>query len=323
MAWDTVPWFVGGGAQHSPEVARLLGYVAFNGNEGILGPLDLRVKALDTPGGSVNVLPGACAILSRATGGSYQAYAGRLPSQDTVAISPTDSTGGRSDLIVARVEDPFMAGEPWADPTDPTTGPYIFTRVIPNVPPTTKTVTELNLGYSAIPLARIDIPASTATITDSMIVDLRKVANPRSERGLIAEGWHNTQLDDLTNSSYATYPTQAQYSIDIPSWAVQFKCTVTWAQIQNVTSNPTYGSIRWNLGGQVSEDVTFDSVPGAGSYRTNFICADRISIPASMRGTTQTLKLEGQRTSGTGYMEMDGGSAVIIDYEFQEEASVS
>lgn len=323
MAWDSVPWFVGGGAEHSPEVARLLGYVAFRGNEGILGPGDCAVRALAVPGGKVRVMPGACAILNRALGGAYQAYAGRLVSEDEVDIPPTGSSGGRSDLIVARIEDPTLAGEPWQDPVDPTVGPYVFSRVIPNVPPTTKTVAELGLGYTAIALARVDVPASTGTITDAMIVDLRQVANPRRDRDIIAEGWWGTGTDDLTNSNWAEYPVGANYQVFVPAWATQVKVVATWAQIQNVTGN-TYGSVRVRLGSVITESVNYDSVWNGGSYRTNLLCADRVPIPSAMRGTMQPLVMEAMRQAGqTGWMQMDGGSAIVLDYEFAETASLT
>jgi hypothetical protein len=321
MAWDNVPWAIGGGAQHSPEVARLLAYAAFRSNEGTLGPLDLQVKALGVPGGSVTVDPGACTILCRSTGGAYQSYAGRLLTQDTLAI-PATGGSARSDLIVARVEDPYMAGEPWADPTDPTTGPYIFTRRIPGVPNTTTDVASLGLGYSAIPLARVDVPASTGTITGAMIHDLRKIANPRRERDLIAQAWGSTNT--LTASSYTEWPTGAHWSIAVPTWATQLKVLATWAQILTPSgaSNPG-GGLLISFGSLSSSTVAYDTTSNTGSSRSTYMCGDRLTIPASMRGTTQTLTLKGTRGSGTGAIQADAYSALAVDYEFSEIASAT
>jgi hypothetical protein len=321
MAWDSVPWFIGGGAQHSPEVARVLSYAAFRGNEGILGPLDLAVKALTVPGGSVTVDPGVVTILSRATGGAYQAYSGRLATQDTLAI-PATGGSARSDLIVARVEDPYMAGEPWSDPTDPTTGPYIFTRRIPGVPNTTKDVASLGLGYSAIALARVDIPASTGTITQAMITDLRKVANPRRERDLIAQAWGSTNT--LTASSYTEWPTGAHWSIAVPTWATQIKILATWAQIltPSTASNPS-GGLLIAFGSLSSSTVAYDTTSNTGASRSTYVCGDRLAIPWSMRGTTQTLTLKGTRGAGTGAIQADSYSALSVDYEFSEIASAT
>ena len=75
MALDSTPWFVGGGAQHSPEVARSLAYASTNGAEGTCGISDLRVQAQSVPNGSVQVIPGAALLLNRYTGGVGQTYA--------------------------------------------------------------------------------------------------------------------------------------------------------------------------------------------------------------------------------------------------------
>src|SRR5690606_29700444 len=130
MTWDAVPWFVGGGAEHSPEVARLLAYAATGGAEGIVLPTDLRVAPLSAPGSGVRVLPGAAPVRTRASGGALQTYVARLPVANTVSISATGSGAGRSDLIVARIEDPYVAGTPYQEPENPASGPYVFTRVI-------------------------------------------------------------------------------------------------------------------------------------------------------------------------------------------------
>ncbi|MEV0267725.1 hypothetical protein AB0H43_03035 [Hamadaea sp. NPDC050747] len=321
MAWDSVPWFVGGGAQHSPEVARLLAYSAMRGNEGIVGSGDLAVKALAVPGASVRVLPGACSIINRASGGNYQVYAGRLISEDTVPIAATGSGSGRSDLVVARVEDPWLAGEPWPDPVDPTVGPYIFTRVISGVPSTTKTVTELGLGYSAIPLARIDIPASTGTITAGMIVDLRKVANPRRERSVftVNPGATNT----LTSTAFTAWPSAASWSVAVPSWATKAIVRASIGGV-NMAVGIAHGEIRVSLGTVTTQGTGYDeTVPtGAVLDRKFWRCADTVTIPSAMQGTTQTLRIEGYRASGaTASVAADTASSCEIDIEFIEVAA--
>lgn len=314
MAWDSVPWFVGGGAQHSPEVARLLAYGAFRGNEGIFGPLDLQVKATTVPGSTVTIDPGACTIITRSTGEAYQTYVGRLASQDATTISATGGSA-RSDLIIARVEDPYAPGEPWSDPADPTVGPYIFTRRIPGVPNTTTDVASLGLGYSAIPLARIDIPASTGTITQAMIKDLRKVANPRRERGLDALNLGSTVT--LTNTSGVEFPSGAHWSIAIPAWATQCKIVATWSNVVASGSSPA-GSMWVTVGSVTSQSVGFGG-SGAGTV----ICGDTIAIPAAMRGTTQTATLVGHVNGGGMSFAMNNWSSAVFDFEFNEVASTA
>lgn len=318
MSWDNVPWLVGGGALHSAEVGRLLAYVAFRGNEGVLAPGDLKVQALSTPDSAVTVDNGACAILCRAAGQEAQAYAGRLPAQDTVSIAATGSGAGRSDLIVARVEDPWLAGEPWADPADPAVGPYIFTRVIQGVPSTTTSVTELSLGYSAIPLARIDIPASTSTITSAMITDLRKVANPRRERRLL--NYYPSSNNDLTSGSFVTWPSVAATTIAVPSWAAGAIVRATVSSSALITASAT-GWLRANLGGLVTQASGIDENYTGSTSRFTTVVGGTLSIPSSMRGTNQIVKLEGERVSGTGAFRADGATSAFIDVEFFEAAA--
>ena len=323
--WDTVPWFVGGGAQHSPEVARLLAYASTSGAEGIVGIGDLKVTALDVPGAAVNIGPGAAVILNRSAGGSQQSYVARNATQDTVAISATGSGAGRSDLIVARVEDPFVAGTPWQNPADPTVGPYIYTRVITNVPAGTTDVASLNLGFSAIALARIDLPASTATVTQSMVKDLRKMAAPRSKRVLHALNLSDLEKQTATGAEGEVWPNAASWADEVPAWATKAAVIATWAQVVIPPGNAA-GLLWARLGypkpalGVETARVGYDT-PGQTQYaRGTFVAADTIAIPPELRGTTQAFHLRAQNTSGadSNRLYVNGGSAVTLDIEFTE-----
>lgn len=317
MAWDSVPWFVGGGAEHSPEVARLLSYAAFGGSEGIIGSGDLRVEEQEVPDGTVQVLPGACSVLNRASAQEYQAYAGRLPTADTVSISSTDSSGGRSDLIVARVEDPHLSGEPWANPADPKTGPYIFTRVIPNVDPSTTSLQEVNPGESGIALARIDVPASTGTITQAMVTDLRSMAQQRRERRQTV-GSPGAQ-ESLSSSTYVTFPSSGSWSVEVPSWATH---AILRADATGVRFNAAIsGDFRVSLGTESGTICPFDVAPSGGAKdRGNFTAVAEIEVPAALRGTTQTFAMEGRRSGGDANSTLDSGGWIntIQDVEFVE-----
>jgi len=327
MAWDSVPWFIGGGAQHSPEVARLLAYAATSGAEGLVEPGDLKVSALSVPGASVNIAPGAALIRNRAAGGTSQTYVARNPIQDTVKIAAT-SGSKRSDLIVAQIEDPFMAGEPWQDPADPTVGPYIFTRVISNVPAGTQRLQDVPAyaGRSAVTLARIDIPASTGTITNAMITDLRRVALPRSQRELLQAqstgGPSTTAVDPLNTSTYKAWPRAASWEVEIPEWA-------THAQVRGDVQSyvlkvgNAVGTLRAAFLGQVGRVSSFDENWGGSSgqnTRNSLGFAHVFEVPAAMRGTTQTLRFEGKR-DGAGYIDADAFTVSLADVTFSQKAA--
>lgn len=241
IPWDSVPWAVGGGAVHSSEVARLVTYIATAGQQGVLGPLDLQVLPLSVPGAGVRVQPGACVIVNKALNVFNDSYVARLPSEDIVSTTANGSSGLRYDLVVARVENPFISGEAWSTPNDVTIGPYIFTRIIQNVPAATKSVDELALGYSAIPLARIAWPLNTATVTSGMITDLRGTVNlsattpspaPGSDGGdvaptviyIVLPGTGDTIA--YTQTSYTDWPSAAQWSVYAPKWCTHLELDI-------------------------------------------------------------------------------------------------
>lgn len=324
MTWDSVPWFVGGGAEHSPEVARLLAYAGTSGAEGIIAPGDLKVTPTAVPSNSVRVLAGACLIQSDAAGGAQQTYVGRNVSEDVVQLAATGSGAGRSDLIVARVEDPFMAGEPYSNPANPKVGPYIFTRVIPNVSPTT---TVAPAGSSAIALARVDIPANTGTITAGMIRDLRRIAQPRRQRHV--SSWvppsPPSQYPNFGLNNRGLFPSMQQ-PVDCPSWATQMTLVVTvngllfWDKVFTGNMRAEYG---WNLPGNpyVSTPATGLQFQDPGSlYRGTVAMAGTMTIPPEFRGKTHFVRIGTLIDYGTGAPIADKWSNVTVDAEFVEVA---
>src|SRR5688572_22656089 len=176
----TVPWAVGGGADNAIEHARMIPWAIFQGSEGVLGNTDLEVKALTTPGTSVTVSPGGYVVVARGLGQTYESYMGKFGSAVTVPVAANNTGSTRSDLLMLRIEDPHVAGEPWGMPGNVNTGPYREFYIQQAVASTTRSVRQLGNTWSAIPLARIDIPANTSTITNAMIVPLRTKCAPPS-----------------------------------------------------------------------------------------------------------------------------------------------
>src|SRR5919205_519373 len=127
---------IGGGATHTPEIARLIPYSLSGAAQGIVTPGDLKVVQLNTAGSSVRVLAGACLITSQYSGGSQQTYIGRNVSEDLVSVPATGAGSTVYRMVIARVEDPFVPGSNYQDP-----GPgaraeaqYVFSRLLTNVP---------------------------------------------------------------------------------------------------------------------------------------------------------------------------------------------
>jgi hypothetical protein len=319
MSWDSVPWFVGGGAQHSPEVARLLAFAATGGAQGVVTPSDLKVSALAVPGGAVRVAPGAALILSRAAGGSQQTYVARLPEEDVAAVASTGSGAGRSDLIVAQIEDPFMAGEPWQDPAFPAVGPYVFTRVIPNVPAGTRRLQDVPgyEGRTGVALARVDLPGSTGTITAGMITDLRELPAPRTARlseVLAAAG------GTLASQTEVAWPGNALSAL-IPAWATNVTGTVSINGAQQA-SGDAYTQHRIRIGsGLYAPLVYVDSDQGTSEkQRVSVVLGIDAQIPPALRGTTQPIAVMSTR-NGTdpGRLTLGGGSQLVVDLTWRED----
>lgn len=319
-----MPWYVSDDAEMTLESLRLLPYASTGGCEGILAPPDLRVTALATPAGAVQIGAGSCVVLTRGGGSSSQAYAARMTSAEQVIVEPTDSSGARSDLVIVRIEDPYHDSSSWALPADPTIGPYVYSRVINDVPTGTTDLTEVRPEDSAIVLARIDIPANTSTVTQAMITDLRQVANPRSERRQlsIANGWATADTLGSITDVWETFPLGASWNVAIPVWASRLTVTATLAGLLHTGTTEARGNLRLSLGDGLATAVVGYRTAEAG--RNALWCGGTLEIPSELRGTIQPLTLEGLGTSAyTGVLTADYGTAVRVDLDFALAASTS
>lgn len=338
MALDPVPWLIENGASHSANVARNVSFAAFGGQEGIVSPTDFQVLALGTPGAAVNVLPGTAAIQSRAANIRDEMYVGRASTATQVNISATGS-GSRTDMIVLMVENPWLAEEPWADPPSNANGPYFFIRVLSNVNSAAKTVAGLGsayTGYSAIALAKITIPANTATITQAMITDLRQLSQPHSQRTLRIFRPASQSANIPHSATFNDFPATDNAIIEVPSWATHFRFTT---QIGSFTFGNT-NNAQYDLAGQFRLRVafgfsvgyygasTYDLSQPPGAYyqkESTVIGQDNIPIPVNGRGANMTLRVQANRTSGDAGAQLFVNSATTIahDVEFFSAAESS
>lgn len=311
MALDPVPWFIGGGAEHSPDVARLLAFAATGGRGGVVGRTDMRVTQLPAANGNFRVAAGACVIPNLYENVPQQSYIARAPSVTDVPITPTGSTGGRSDMVVIRIDDPQFGGQV---PADVKVGPYVRIAVISGVSPTATTLPP-TVNYPAIPLARIDLPANTATVTQALIKDLREVAQPRSER--VVKIMQPTANSDVTTTSTADWTPGATTSVAVPSWASECSMIV---RVDGAVS--TSGSITGGFTAMLGTRglaATMFTIPATNS-RGSLAVAETFAVDSAMRGTTQTLKLRANR-SGAGALRSDAYTTVVYELVFTEKAS--
>lgn len=320
MALDNTPWVVGGGAQHSPEVARQLAYAATKGSNGVAGVSDLKVTAQPIPTNTVAVAPGAANLVNRYPGGGQQTYVLRAGTQTDVPVTATGSSGGRTDLIVARVLDPQYEG---AAPADPVTFQYARITVIEGVPAATKTAKELNLGYPATELAKVTLPANTGTVTAGMITDLRRVANPRRDRAMVTV--FPSATVNLPTAAYAAWPLAAGQRplVTVPEWATRIDIVAHLSGVKFTQSGGSLSAagIRTVFGGAAAAEngvLVQDAADTSGRYHYTLIGTHLVS--EAQRGTDVYLDLQAVRSAGAGVWTADYQTSIVIDWEFSEGA---
>lgn len=263
MALQGVPLYVANNtADHGGVVSRALVYAAYRGIEGVLGSTDFRVQETGTPGGSVDILPGVYAALARGPSQDLQSYSGAALTTTNLTIPATDSSGSRSDLIIVNVEDPNDGTGQWSTPSDAVNGPYEHIRRVDNVDPGTTSVHELSgsIGTrNAVTLARIDLPSSTGTVTNSEITDLRELAAPLTFPVQHTTDGPSTVEEVSLGTGYQSVPSTGTVTVRVPPWATTMDADITNKPMRlsdpdATTSNQIWGrsSFRINGGSVVS-----------------------------------------------------------------------
>jgi hypothetical protein len=321
---ENVPWFVGGGAQHSPEVARLLAYAGTGGAGGIAEPGGLKVAPLSVPGTSVRVLPGAAVLVNQYPGGSQQSYLVRSSVAEEVPVTATGSGSGRNDLVVARVLDPQYEG---SAPANPDTFAYARVARIQGVSAANVASVAAaqaycqTLPYPCEPLAALILPASTGTVTSGMIRDLRQLAQARTARAVFTG--QPTAQQDLTASTFTIFPAAPQFPVEIPLWATYVTVIATLSGI-NAVNAAAAGNLRVALGSMTSPHTQWDTAADTTAMDPNSltaVMAFQAPINAGMAGRTHNCRIEGQRVAGTGALRaLTGRTTFTLDLTFEQRA---
>ncbi|MFD4397196.1 hypothetical protein [Kitasatospora sp. NPDC058478] len=297
------------GATHSAQSFRLMIRDLARNSEGITAGGDFKVGALAVPGAQVQVGDGSCIIRGRANiwQGHYDAYNIGITN---VPIAPTGSTA-RSDMVCVRVLDPEYEGG-----RNPATDATVEFQVASNVG---AAATTPPAGWTAIPLARIDMPAGTSVITQAMITDLRSLANPRRDRKLMPiVGFPYDPINKSSGGGFKDWPAAARWQINIPAWATTANMMTTVAGLR-LSGGNVFGDMRHVLGGSAGAAAQIDDDGGSGWRRANHIVVDVLTVPAAMRGTTQLLRLQTAiYEPDPGTVDTNAATAAILDIEFVE-----
>ena len=333
MALEKDSWAVSG-AQSSARIARLQHQSGTASGNGVVDTDHLRVLPLEVPGTAVRITSGGATILGREQQwqGSYFAY---NVGDETLDISPTGSGGGRVDMVVLRVEDPNIDGTSWNH--DVTSDPVYYFRVIEGV---SSGATVPPQGMTAIPLARINIPANTGTITSSMIDDIRTPANPRSERvlrvqrgGTMSDGVTWDEAGNITQPDFERWP-QHDWTVTIPEWATQAQILAHWDNAYfkpNGGTSGTYDARGRAFVGFTGGPEFLQTTPAAynlnatspsNGYRCGFSNYDQITIPPEWRGLTVQVRMYVAGGPGMrGRLVADNWSNYAVDIQFNEVAA--
>lgn len=297
------------GATHPAQQFRMLVRDLANGAEGITQGDDLKVIQRATPGGGVLVGDGSGVIKGRDN--TFQGHYAvcNIGSVDV----PIAATGGspRSDMLIIRVEDPQYGYS-----HDPAVDQLVFPQIISGV---SSSATVIPDGRTGIPLARIDIPASTATITNAMITDLRKVANPRRQRRMYTHSPSGDSALIGSSTTYSYFSTEPGQNIDVPDWATTARIRIDVCPLRFSTAD-FFGNLRATLGASVTLQSTgLDDNQGAGVRKIPAICADTQTVPSAYRGTTQLLRAQANGNSGNaGRINVTSSTTFVYDVEFEE-----
>lgn len=312
--FDPVPWFVGGGAEHSPEVARLLAYVAAGDRAGVVSPGDCKVFAMDVPSNQARVAGGAVAVPNRAPSSGQQTYLMRNAGDAFVTLTETSSAGPRTDLIYVIVEDPQYPGNP--SPADPATGPYCRVAVLEGVPAATRQLADVDATLTGYALALVTRPASTGIVEAGHITDLRGLLAPRTyTEVLTAIGPAAAQQFP---SPQAVWPSTAKWSLRIPEWASRVSVIANLEGVSVAAAGTGVLHVYYRDG---SANLANINIRETGPAARGFTMGGQTTIPAAYRGTVQNVSFQGRRDSGSNFMSASSASTAFAAITFHEDVA--
>lgn len=330
MTFYNAPWALDG-ATISSALARRAQYAAMSGAEGIVNAADLKVSQLAVAGNGLLISAGNAAITNRYQTDPNETYTVANPGTHEILSTemPSSQPTAKSYLVLITVGDPEFSqvGHPWmtSDVLDPAeAADYVYVRPwLLEVASGTTSFDGLGLNYPALALARIDVPASTTTITNAMITDLRQMARPRSKEVVVQTTGLTGTLTTAAINTFITFG--GTWNVAIPKWATTAIVT-GWIESAYVDGTKgVYGEVRANLvNAGVTPSTIFDennqSRPLGDLMRVGYNIGGRISIPSAIRGTTQVFKTEAETYGDdpNDSLYLDSRSSTLFRIRFEE-----
>ena len=345
MALYPVPWFTTGGvegeggAENYGELARADAFIGSKGKTGIIDPDDFEVTALPTPGAAVRITKGTGVIRSTYPGVVGQSYVVQERDYTDVPVAATGSSGTAKKYVYLLIEDTQFTGQPPVSVEDGPYNSYHVTTTLPQFQP-------------YLLLAEINQPMSTATITNAMITDRRKVTEPIV--GTATYGRPRLSADDDPRQNYCNalwdHGTDGKWfgelfpggwgspnmaEIDVPDDATHFGYTATWGTVYQASNKNVRGLYWIEYGDEykgngwgdgrnlefVSQTQGFNTTGTPGVYSTNWILIGTLPIPKKLRGKTIQFAFKAGRTAGsdTDGVFMNSQSSMGLDIKFSKQ----
>lgn len=313
---DNAIWAVTG-PEHDARMARELAWIATGGQTGIVGPESLEVVAQNTPNNTVRIMPGGFSIAATSqsanigyTSAPWQSYMRAVYQPITVEIDATGSSGGRTDVVGIVVDDPEFEGTS----PDPDAHQYWRPHVVRNAGNNaTRPEHFASLGRPFLPLAQVRIPSSTATITNSMITDIRFLAVSRSHTVPFAVD-ANPDGDHIEiGPSQSTWLSFGETTgVQVPQWATQATVSATVTQVIPL-SGSSMGRFRFRIEGANTPFSTVQTtfLENANQWnRFDLHAAGVIPLHPSTQGTTISIMAQIIRDNASTH----GGTIRIPSY---------
>lgn len=215
------------GALTSSSLIRK-GIRAAAGGPGVAGPNDFKVSASSPAGQSLRVSPGLALVDNGYESTPDEVYVVPNPSILTVGSSSMPGSSGSTTywLVCVVVGDPAydQTGHPYmpSDFDEDQADTYEYSRIV--VLPCTSTTDsfdDLGKSYPGLALARLALPASTTTVTDGMLTDLRVRAGHTEVRRWDAVStanvtWTNSEgQKDVTGATVVVTSTSVNDVFDV------------------------------------------------------------------------------------------------------------
>lgn len=315
MALRPVPWAIGNGAENSVELARAVAFIGSSGSTGVVDPVDFGVTQLPTPGAAVRVKLGTGVIRNTYPGVVGQSYVVQEQSFTDVPVAATGSAGGATKYVYVLITDTQYGGQ---NPPSVENGPYNEYAVTTTLPQ--------NQPY--LLLAKIVQPASTATITNAMITDMRELAMPKRlpltfARPRVLEDQGNRNLVQKVATGGEKFPggngDPNAFQVDVPSWATRILIDASWMSVLYKNGTNPFGRYwveyglsqgSWPNNQQyefTTQQFAFDS-PSGSNMRADWRLMSSQHLPSKLRGKTMTVSfMAGRNDTGP-------NDAVSMDY---------